>query len=651
MKAAKCAVCALLVACAAGSSAALAHEELEEFRLDAVVVTASRKAENEIKSASAVEVIDEKSIASSGAGNAFSVLGHALGVTTLAPGPGGMSMGSLTSTVEIRGVDKGTLVLVDGAALNQDGKYNLEDIPADMIEKIEIVRGGGTVLYGSEATGGVINIITKKNFTRSKVKLEAGSYAQQRYAAQLAAGNFSGTLHYAHRGKVTDYAQIAGQDYDYLRGEEKGAAWSYCFDDAWTLTHNYLQNTHHILAKANAAASASGSEYKDITNSFNLRYAKDGWQAFAAYNTQEKNYDRLNYLGSEYQNTTKYSWRKGKNLELDVQKSFELPAANTLLIGANYKREELSLYSTNRAFLDSTYKRNVYSLYASYGWQLAQKTKLNFNARETWAVDTNGSQKNLLTGASMRSDNADLRKFTPEVQLVHELSDTQSFYAKAGKSFRLPNLTQLYGTGALLPMLNLKPESGVHYELGYKEDNARAAWRIALFKYALSDAISYKSGDALLGTAEYTNKNMKNAGVELSYRVQHNDNWQTNWGAAWSNPRLGGDADGDSSWYGVLNSYQLQGSASYTQEKFSASFAANYLGGRKAMSLARTCVKPFFSTDLHLSYAPCAKHSFYLHVNNLLDRKDLINAGAARSLPARYYALGRNFLLGYEYSF
>ena len=46
--------------------------------------------------------------------------------------------------------------------MNQDGKYNLEDIPTESIEKIEVVKGGGSVLYGSEATGGVINIITKQ---------------------------------------------------------------------------------------------------------------------------------------------------------------------------------------------------------------------------------------------------------------------------------------------------------------------------------------------------------------------------------------------------------------------------------------------------------------------------------------------------------
>ena len=75
----------------------------------------------------------------------------------------------MTSKIMVRGVQDGTLVLVDGIPMNMDGRYNLDDIPSDAIERIEVVKGGGSVLYGSEATGGVINIITKKQL-RNKIK-------------------------------------------------------------------------------------------------------------------------------------------------------------------------------------------------------------------------------------------------------------------------------------------------------------------------------------------------------------------------------------------------------------------------------------------------------------------------------------------------
>lgn len=62
----------------------------------------------------------------------------------------------------IRGKRRGTMVLVDGIPLNvRTGYYDLDRINIADVERIEVVRGGGAVLYGSDATGGVINIITK----------------------------------------------------------------------------------------------------------------------------------------------------------------------------------------------------------------------------------------------------------------------------------------------------------------------------------------------------------------------------------------------------------------------------------------------------------------------------------------------------------
>ena len=276
----------VLLACCAGCASALA-QELQEFSLDTLVVTASRVQQRDIESASSIEVIDAESIAGSGAGNAFSVLQHALGVTTLAPGPGGMSMGSLTSKVQLRGVDKGTLVLVDGAAINQDGKYNLEDIAADLIERIEIVRGGGSVLYGSEATGGVINIITKKQLSKSSVQAAYGSFGRQRYTAQLAAGRFSVLASAEQRGKLSDYADIAGDAYSYLRGQQRALNVNYRLNEAWTLTQSYAHNEHRVRAER-LGLTTSGNIYEDEDNRLLVQYDKGGWKGFAAYGTQEK---------------------------------------------------------------------------------------------------------------------------------------------------------------------------------------------------------------------------------------------------------------------------------------------------------------------------------------------------------------------------
>ena len=141
--------------------------------------------------------------------------------------------------------------------LKYHGKYNLEDIPAEAIERIEIVRGGGSVLYGSEATGGVVNIITKKNMKNS-VKIEAGNYNRQRYAANLSFGKFSAVVNYQHKGKVSDYAASTTKVYDYLKGTQKGILWNYQINDALTFTHNYSKDEHRISARSPKTGKQSG---------------------------------------------------------------------------------------------------------------------------------------------------------------------------------------------------------------------------------------------------------------------------------------------------------------------------------------------------------------------------------------------------------
>ena len=82
---------------------------------------------------------------------------------------------------KFRGLDKGTLVLVNGAPMNLLNYNAISNIPLDSIEKIEIVRGSNATLYGAEAMGGVINIITKKASGSAKTTISGtiGNYTDK----------------------------------------------------------------------------------------------------------------------------------------------------------------------------------------------------------------------------------------------------------------------------------------------------------------------------------------------------------------------------------------------------------------------------------------------------------------------------------------
>ena len=137
-------------------------ELLPSYSLGEVVVTATRTQKRDIDVPAATTVITADEIKNSGAANASDVLEKVDGFTYKAFGPNGASMGTMTNELNVRGVRSGALVLMNGNPIAWRGKYNLDAIPASSIERIEIVKGSGSVLYGSEAIAGVVNIITKK---------------------------------------------------------------------------------------------------------------------------------------------------------------------------------------------------------------------------------------------------------------------------------------------------------------------------------------------------------------------------------------------------------------------------------------------------------------------------------------------------------
>lgn len=649
----------------------------EIYELDPVVVTAQRVENRDLQTPASVEVIDREEIEKSGAGSAFEALRNTLGVFASTQMPNGVSMGTMTSKIDIRGVDKGTLVLVDGVPMNQDGKYNLEDIGADAIDHIEVVRGGGSVLYGSEATGGVINIITRSH-TQNSVKVSAGNYDKQRYSLNVGADKFNASAYYEHRGeishmttttKVKAMGKTSDRWYDYNKGEDKGIFWNYAINDHWKFSHNYV-NTKNTASQMDSAYTKSPyqeKKYEDDNNTFLLNFDdQNGFTAFASYGTQERNYDQLTYdkkTGNVKENI-QYSWRKGHNTNLNLQQVFKTGGDDTFLIGASYKREDMDVKSAGTKKMGSrpaqpakfgTYNRDVYSIYASYDWHMTPKDQMIFNARETFVRRATGSSTEVISGKTTDTVQTNQNKFTPEIQYLHTINDKSSFYAKAGKSFRLPELSKIFGGAAMLPNVDLKAEHGTHYEMGYKLNQGKTSWRVALYHYDIKDAIqSIKGVSPLTGDMQYTNSDSKNTGVEISADIHNNDAWDTSWGISYSNPteRSVDENFNVGDWIHTNNRLQFTSAIRYHKDKWNGALTANYLGYRyNSKDDGKTRVKPALYTDLDISYAPGAQHKVFLHVNNLFGREDYTTVTAPSDDTFAYISQGRNYMLGYEYKF
>ncbi|HRZ40074.1 MAG TPA: TonB-dependent receptor plug domain-containing protein, partial [Candidatus Omnitrophota bacterium] len=134
----------------------------QDMELDRIVVTASRIAQMDDQLTSSVSVISEEDIASSSARTVADILQDRLGLNIYD------KSSPKTSLVDIRGFNDtatmNVLVLVNGRKVNSidlSGADYLQ-VPLEAVRRIEVVRGAASVLYGDNAVGGVINIITKE---------------------------------------------------------------------------------------------------------------------------------------------------------------------------------------------------------------------------------------------------------------------------------------------------------------------------------------------------------------------------------------------------------------------------------------------------------------------------------------------------------
>ena len=170
--------------------------------LDTVVVTATRFAEPESRLPANTSVITRDDIRNSPARDLPGILKSSAGVVVRALSG---SLG-IDSTIDIRGFGESagsnTLILLDGQRLNPIdlGSINWSAIPLDSVERIEILRGTGSVQYGDKATGGVVNIITDKSgHPRFGATLGVGSYGTQTADLNAATGNATGYINaFAH---------------------------------------------------------------------------------------------------------------------------------------------------------------------------------------------------------------------------------------------------------------------------------------------------------------------------------------------------------------------------------------------------------------------------------------------------------------------
>ncbi|SBV90670.1 putative Cobalamin uptake ligand-gated TonB-dependent outer membrane channel [uncultured Alphaproteobacteria bacterium] len=218
---------AALVLAALPCTAALA----DDVALDPIVVTATKTATKLSQIPASVTVVTADEIEAMGDVSVGDIIAKTPGVNFYSSGGVGAA-----SFAQLRGLGgEHTLVLIDGVRMNnpgesnQKGAFNFQGLIAHNIERIEIVRGPQATLYGSAASGGVINIITKKGASdgfHGGVKGEYGSYATRRLDGNVSYGGkldnaMPFTLAYAHSEYIANGPNISDEDRLFTPSETK----------------------------------------------------------------------------------------------------------------------------------------------------------------------------------------------------------------------------------------------------------------------------------------------------------------------------------------------------------------------------------------------------------------------------------------------
>lgn len=651
------AVLSVFMAGAYGNACAADGTSDAVYSLNPVVVTATRYEKSDAEIPAATQTFTEEQIEQTGADNLQVALQYLDGVIDAGMGPNGTSVSSMTTKNVIRGVSNGTVVMINGTPINWRTNYNLENIPTSAVERVEVVRGGGAVLYGSQATGGVINIITKKTLP-NEVKVGLGNKGRQEYAVTANAGDLSIAYTYNKWGKLgyvsssdssikPDKTRVPVEMKQRLFGSEKNDFLAtYKLNDHADFLYNHNESASRW---AYTYTGITDPDYEDMNDHprYIRRYEND--KDFLQFNFHGLdgisghvfyNYNTLKTHGTDYYSSTgkKYAapkavrgQEKNKTYGYDVQKVWDGNPDQTFLIGTSLVRETFENETSDTG-------RNIISAFGSWERNLTAKDVLTLSGRGTW---TTGGIQNF-------------HNFSGQAQYLHKLDNTQSLYASVGQSFVLPTFSQMYsreqagGISNIIGNPDLKPQKGLHYEAGWKKEETNRQYKVALFTEKIDDNISY-SGTS--GRWYAINEDFKNHGIEASIRGQEDNGFTWHAGLTWQDPKSKQTTEKTSAkryWDRSYGRILLTGGVGYEKEKWTTALNFSYLADRVQSPLAAHShsVKPYLLTSMTVKYSPNKSSDIMLAIDNLLNRKDIVS-----HTTSDYYATPRNLILSYRYKF
>ena len=585
-------------------------------------VTANRMTLLNLDTPAAMDVITDKDIMNSGAKNAFDAVNMVPGITSFSYGASGLEYGAMDSRVNIRGLERGSLILVNGVPMNLNGKGGLSSIPTGSIARIEVLKGAASALYGSDAMSGVVNVITKTPTKEGgSATIGVGNMGSQTYKINYGTPRFLIGIERGFFGKQDPSTPVRTDSVDHPRGYEYytardkgnslGIFMSGKLSDKVTLNFSRFEGKSayaQLSTESNATNRNRHSTtyaYDDSKNNASLIYKDGNTTGTLFYNDRDlKGKNRNHSLPSYTSNDSNYIARQ---YGFDVQHEWDFRGGKDYLIaGVLGKRET---YRTTSGPVYANPHRHSLALYGSYSYQINPKWTTILGLRYTDIKDPVKNQHVL----------------TPQFQLNHRINKESSVYMNVGKAFTMPNLSDTFKTVnrqyQSVSGRNLKPEEGWNYELGYKHITNKDSWKVAAFYMDFKNFFSWKPDSNGKMTIRVNGGRFRNVGVEAQYGRKLTDRLKVTVGAAYSNPK---QMEIDKNYWKQANpKLQFTGGIHYNSSTWTAGSSINFV--TKRMKNRDGGINPnLVAWNAYVGYQFNENSSVRLDARNLLNRHNVI---------------------------
>ena len=470
--------------------------------VDEVVVTASRFEEKPGDQPIGVTVITGEEIRNSGETSLPRLLSRQPGVFVRD------NSGSPDMQVDLRGFgvtgDQNTLVLLDGRRLSE---YELttarwSSIPLESIDRIEIVRGSGAVLYGGGATGGLINVITKGPVSGSKsfdAYAGGGSYNTQDYrvGGQIASetvglglngGHYTSDNYRENNRVVQDNFVVDLRNFD--PNHTLNLKLGYDKQDLrlpGTRTEAELDTDRRGTRTPEDFSNRSGG-FANLSGKFRLGDA----DLIADLGYREKKNDfHAAFSGLTLDGNTKVeTWSFSPRVKLPYA---AFGVNNSLVFGADWEDWDYTSVRNNPA--SATAKQKNSAVYLQNVSTLLPGTTMSLGGR-LQRIEFDASDSTVPAGGASGEQTRNLSAY--EIGARHQFNGSAAIYGKYGYSFRIATLDEIYspGLGAFFipPTVTfIEPQTSHDAELGLETQFGPGRYRIAVYRSDLKNEIHFDS--------------------------------------------------------------------------------------------------------------------------------------------------------------